>query len=162
MAMKQKNLPEVVPELFEHEQFGSVRVVKIDGVVWFVGVDVARALGYKNGSRDVNRHVDSEDKLEYRIGTSGQQRKVILINKSGVYSLILDSKMPNAKKFRHWVTSEVLVKIDETGYYSVGKTDKLVLYTGVAPELLEPMTEEEFFDVIGKLAEAERIEIQQG
>ena len=116
-------------QIFEHEQFGKIRVVVINGVPYFVGIDVARALGYKNGSRDVNRHVDKSDRVEYRLffpaeaevpdGTPGQTRKVTLINKSGVYSLILDSQLPKAKEFRHWVTSEVLEAIDKTGSYSI-------------------------------------------
>ena len=65
MAKKRKNLPEVVPELFDHEQFGQFRYIKRGEEIWFVGIDVARALGYKNGSRDINRHVDPEDRLDY-------------------------------------------------------------------------------------------------
>ena len=130
MAMKRKNLPELVPQVFEHEYFGSVRVVIIDGKPWFVGIDVARALGYKNGSRDINRHVDPEDRIPEvpirYLSSKGvtQNRKVTVINKSGVYSLILDSQLPKAKEFRHWVTSEVLPQIDETGSYSVPKPKK--------------------------------------
>ena len=129
MAMKRKNLPELVPQVFEHEQFGNLRVVTIDGKPWFVGIDVARNLRYRNGSRDINRHVDPEDRADVTIrylSSNGvvQNRKVTVINKSGVYSLILDSQLPKAKEFRHWVTSEVLPQIDETGSYSVPKPKK--------------------------------------
>ena len=125
MAMKRKNLPEVVPQVFEHEQFGKIRVVIIDGKPWFVGIDVARALGYKKPRNAVARHVDDEDKNTALIrgGIPGNPN-MIVINKSGVYSLILDSQLPKAKEFRHWVTSEVLVKIDETGIYSLPKKKK--------------------------------------
>lgn len=130
MAMKQKNLPELVPQVFEHEQFGSIRVVIIDGKPWFVGIDVCRALGYKNSRKALKDHVDDEDKrpdVTIRYTSSNgviQNRKTTVINKSGVYSLILDSQLPKAKEFRHWVTSEVLVKIDETGSYSVSHKKK--------------------------------------
>ena len=85
-----------------------------------------------------------------------------IINESGLYSLIFGSQLPVAKKFKRWVTHEVLPSIRKYGYYSMAAEKKMVIYScKPAPELLEPMTEEEFFDVIGKLAEAERIEIRQ-
>lgn len=134
MAMKRKNLPELVPQVFEHEQFGSVRVVTIDGKPFFVGIDVAHALGYKNPQKALRDHVDDEDKRGERIvHPLGGAQKTILINKSGVYSLILDSQLPKAKEFRHWVTSEVLVKIDETGSYSMPQYD----FFHPSPEELE-------------------------
>ena len=130
MAMKRKNLPELVPQVFEHEQFGKIRIVVIDSKPWFVAVDVCRALGYKNSRKALKDHVDDEDKrpdvtIRY-LSSNGvvQNRKVTVINKSGVYSLILDSQLPKAKEFRHWVTSEVLPQIDETGSYSVPKPKK--------------------------------------
>ena len=134
MSNKEQSL---VPKVFTHARFGKLRIVVIDGVIYFVAIDVARALGYKNGSRDVNRHVDEADRLEYRLfvpseaevpdGTPGQMRKVTLINKSGLYSLILDSQLPKAKEYRHWVTSKVLPTIDETGSYSVAAKEKPAL-----------------------------------
>ena len=117
MSEKQKAL-----QIFDNQDFGKVRCLMIDDVVWFVGKDVAKALGYENGSRDVNRHVDDEDKLKYQIGTSGQRREMTLINESGLYSLILSSKLPKAKEFKHWVTSEVLPSIRKTGVYVHDKT----------------------------------------
>ena len=96
----------------------EVRTVEINGEPWFVGKDVATVLGYQNGSRDINRHVDEEDKLTERIVLSGQNREVIIINESGLYSLILSSKLPNAKAFKRWVTSEVLPSIRKTGSYT--------------------------------------------
>lgn len=103
-------------QLFEFEN-QKVRTLKIDDEPYFVGKDVADILGYKNGSRDINNHVDDEDKLKYQISTAGQKREQTLVNESGLYSLILSSKMPNAKRFKHWVTSEVLPAIREHGAY---------------------------------------------
>ena len=99
---------------FENQQ---VRTLPGDEEPYFVGKDVATILGYKNGSRDINTHVDEEDKLRYQISTAGQMRDQILINESGLYSLILSSKLPNAKKFKRWVTSEVLPAIRKHGAY---------------------------------------------
>ena len=95
----------------------EVRTVTVDNEPWFVGKDVADILGYQNGSRDINRHVDDEDKLKYRFGTSGQDREMTIINESGLYSLILSSKLPQAKDFKRWVTSEVLPQIRLQGAY---------------------------------------------
>ena len=106
---------------FYHKEFGSIRTIDINHEIWFVGKDIADILEYKNGSRDINVHVDEEDRLKYQISTAGQMREQILINESGLYSLILSSKLPNAKKFKHWVTSEVLPSIRKTGKYFVGQ-----------------------------------------
>ncbi|WP_301049675.1 phage antirepressor [Lactobacillus intestinalis] len=99
---------------FENRQ---VRTLTVNEEPYFVGKDVATILGYKNGSRDINTHVDEEDRLRYQISTAGQMRDQILINESGLYSLILSSKLPNAKKFKRWVTSEVLPAIRKHGAY---------------------------------------------
>lgn len=103
---------------FNYEE-QQVRTIEKNGEPWFVGKDVADILGYQNGSRDINRHVDDEDKLTERIVLSGQNREVIIINESGLYSLILSSKLPTAKKFKHWVTSEVLPSLRKTGEYKI-------------------------------------------
>ena len=103
--------------VFNNDEFGSIRTVTIENEPWFVGKDVAEVLGYQNGSRDINRHVDDEDKLTHQISAAGQNRNMTLINESGLYSLILSSKLPNAKKFKRWVTSEVLPSIRKTGSY---------------------------------------------
>ena len=103
--------------VFNNDEFGSIRTVTIESEPWFVGKDVAEVLGYQNGSRDINRHVDDEDKLCTKIEYAGQKREVTIINESGLYSLILSSKLPNAKKFKRWVTSEVLPSIRKTGSY---------------------------------------------
>lgn len=109
---------------FENQQ---VRTLTVNEEPYFVGKDVATILGYKNGSRDINTHVDEEDKLKYQISTAGQMRDQILINESGLYSLILSSKLPNAKKFKHWVTSEVLPAIRKTGSYQLPQTPEELL-----------------------------------
>jgi len=97
----------------------QIRTLLINNEPHFVGKDVVDILGYQNGSRDINRHVDDEDKITHQINTSGQRRNVLFINESGLYSLILSSKLPTAKKFKRWVTSEVLPQIRKTGQYQV-------------------------------------------
>ena len=93
--------------------------ITVNGEVMFVGKDVADILGYQNGSRDINRHVDEEDRHKVMIFDGNQDKETIIINESGLYSLILSSKMPNAKKFKHWVTSEVLPAIRKHGMYAI-------------------------------------------
>lgn len=105
-------------QIFENPEFGSVRTVEIDGEPWFVGKDVATALGYANTADAIQKHVDNDDKLESQIAISGQNRKIIVINESGLYSLVLSSKLPSAKKFKKWVTSEVLPSIRKHGMYA--------------------------------------------
>lgn len=105
--------------VFTNEEFGEVRTLIIEGEPWFVGRDVADILGYRNGSRDINRHVDEEDKRKIMLFDGKQDKETIIINESGLYSLILSSKMPNAKKFKRWVTKEVLPSIRKTGGYKV-------------------------------------------
>ncbi len=97
-------------KLFKHEQFGDIRTLTDEqGEPWFVGKDVATALGYSNVSDALIKHVDEEDKrdkIAFR-DSIGRNRKVVLINESGLYALILSSKLPSAKQFKRWVTSEV-------------------------------------------------------
>lgn len=104
-------------KVFENEEFGTVRVIEIDGKPWFVGKDVAECLGYAVTDQAIRKHVEEEDKLTRRFEGSGQGRNMTIINKSGMYSLIMDSKLPSAKRFKHWVTSEVLPTIEEHGVY---------------------------------------------
>lgn len=106
-------------QVFNSTEFGSVRTVTVNGEVMFVGKDVADILEYTNTAKAIRDHVDEEDKLTERIVLSGQNREVIFINESGLYSLILSSKMPNAKKFKHWVTAEVLPAIRKHGMYAI-------------------------------------------
>lgn len=105
----------------------SVRVVKINEEPWFVGKDLTNILGYTNGPKAIKDHVDEEDKLSERIVMSGQHRQVFLVNESGLYSLILSSKMPNAKKFKRWVTHEVLPAIRKHGAYMTDEKIEEVL-----------------------------------
>ena len=106
-------------KIFENEEFGSVRTLEINGKPYFVGKDVADILGYQNGSRDINRHVDEDDREKVMIFDGNQNKESIIINESGLYSLILSSKLPTAKKFKRWVTSDVLPAIRKTGSYSI-------------------------------------------
>lgn len=109
-------------QVFKNEEFGQVRTVLIENEPWFVGKDVTEILGYQNGSRDINRHVDEEDRQNYQNGTLESNRGLTVINESGLYSLILSSKLPNAKKFKKWVTSEVLPTIRKHGAYMTENT----------------------------------------
>lgn len=105
-------------KVFENAEFGSVRTTTVNGEIMFVGKDVAEILEYQNGSRDINRHVDEEDRHKVMLFDGNQNKETIIINESGLYSLILSSKMPNAKKFKHWVTADVLPAIRKTGMYA--------------------------------------------
>ncbi len=106
-------------EVFNHVEFGKIRVVEINGEPWMVGKDVAAALGYIAERNAIAAHVDEEDRLTHQISASGQMRNVTLINESGLYALVLSSKLPGAKKFRRWVTAEVLPSIRKHGAYAV-------------------------------------------
>lgn len=104
--------------VFDHAEFGQIRTMTMpDGQVWFVGKDVAVVLGYERPDNAIRNHVDDDDKLMHQISASGQHRKVWVINESGLYSLILSSKLPKAREFKHWVTSVVLPQIRKTGGY---------------------------------------------
>lgn len=104
-------------EVFRNDEFGSVRTVIIDGEPWFVGKDVANALGYRDTSDALKKHIENEDKLTRRFADSGQSRNMYVINESGLYSLILSSKLPSAKKFKRWITAEVIPSIRRHGMY---------------------------------------------
>ena len=105
-------------QLFNFENH-EVRSLLLNNEPWFVGKDVAGILKYTNTAKAIRDHVDEEDKLTERIVLSGQNREAIFINESGLYSLILSSKLPSAKKFKRWVTSEVLPALRKTGQYQV-------------------------------------------
>lgn len=104
-------------QIFNSEEFGDIRTVTIDDEPWFVGIDVAKSLGYANPKNAVPKHVSEEDKLNTQIEYAGQRREVTIINESGLYSLIFGSKLESAKRFKRWVTSEVLPAIRKTGSY---------------------------------------------
>ncbi len=131
-------------QTFTNEQFGQIRTVLIDGEPWFVGKDVATSLGYSNPAKAIRDHVDEEDKLSERIVLSGQTREAILVNESGLYSLILSSKLPTAKVFKRWVTSDVLPSIRKTGGYA---TPEAIYKTLTEPKnliiVLETLAEEQ-------------------
>ena len=106
--------------VFNNAEFGNVRTMEINGEPWFVGKDVASALGYAKPRNAIATHVDEEDKKDAPIrGDLGGTQEMTIINESGVYALIFGSKLPNAKKFKHWVTSEILPAIRKTGTYSI-------------------------------------------
>lgn len=109
-------------QIFRSEDFGNIRTTIVNNEPWFVGKDVADILGYQNGSRDINRHVDEDDRRKVMIFDGNQDKETIVINESGLYSLILSSKMPNAKKFKHWVTNDILPTIRRHGAYMSEKT----------------------------------------
>ena len=109
-------------QIFQNEEFGTIRTIEQDGAPWFVGKDVAAALGYSKERNAIGVHVDEEDKKDARIqGTLGGTQSMVVINESGLYSLVLSSKLPNAKKFKRWVTSEVLPSIRKNGGYLAGQ-----------------------------------------
>lgn len=106
-------------QVFQNNEFGQVRTLNIDSEPWFVGKDVADALGYANSRDALSKHVDDEDKSDVAIHDGSQNRNMTIINESGLYSLIMSSQLPSAKKFKRWVTSEVLPAIRKNGTYSV-------------------------------------------
>ncbi|WP_048686338.1 ORF6C domain-containing protein [Lactobacillus gasseri] len=128
-------------QLFKFEG-KEVRTLKIDGEHWFVGKDLTDILGYSNSRDALNRHVDPEDKDVAKLDTLGGKQEQTIINESGMYSLILSSKLPNAKKFKRWVTSEVLPVIRKTGSYQLPQTpeERLKLAMEATIHLDERMT----------------------
>lgn len=105
-------------QIFNNPEFGAIRTIEKDGEPWFVGKDVAAALGYKDTVNALKSHVDAEDKGGWQITTQFGDKETTIINESGLYSLVLSSKLPTAKKFKRWVTSEVIPSIRKTGSYS--------------------------------------------
>ena len=112
-------------QIFQNQEFGAIRTISNEqGDVMFCAKDVAEALGYNNTMKAVRDHVDEEDKLRERIVLSGQNRQAIFINESGLYALILSSKLESAKRFKYWVTSEVLPSIRKQGGYMVARPEE--------------------------------------
>ena len=109
-------------KLFESPEFGVIRTVEVKGEPWLVGKDVAQALGYSNPRDALDRHVDDEDKANVGIHDGSQSRNRTIINESGLYSLVLSSKLPTAKKFKRWVTSEVIPSVRKHGAYMTPET----------------------------------------
>lgn len=127
-------------KVFESTEFGSVRTVEVGEVPYFVGRDVATILGYKNIRDAISNHVDEEDKGVAKCDTLGGTQEMVVINESGLYSLILGSKLPNAKKFKRWVTSEVLPTIRKHGMYA---TDELLANPDFAIKVFQKLKEEQ-------------------
>ncbi|MCM1334954.1 MAG: Bro-N domain-containing protein [Bacteroides sp.] len=129
--------------IFTNPEFGKIRTVALNGEPWFVGKDVAEALGYGKGkslNNAIASHVDCEDKGVTEMMTPGGLQKVTVINESGLYSLILSSKLPTAKAFKRWVTAEVLPQLRRTGTYGIG-IEEIITTTAVtmASELMKAL-----------------------
>lgn len=106
-------------QVFKNQEFGSVRTLVINNEPWFVGKDIAESLGYTATEKAIRTHIDGDDKGVTEMDTPGGKQKVVIINESGLYCLVLSSKLPSAKKFKRWVTSEVLPALRKTGQYQV-------------------------------------------
>lgn len=129
--------------IFENPEFGTVRTIIKDGEPWFVGKDVAENLEYRNGSRDIKRHVDEEDRQKILISDGNQPKPTIVINESGLYSLVLSSKLPSAKRFKRWITAEVLPSIRKHGAYVTDAVlDQLDNNPDLIPDYLHRLREE--------------------
>ena len=126
-------------EIFENSEFGEIRTVEINNEPWFVGRDVATVLGYSNPRKAIGDHVDDEDKGVTKCDTLGGRQDLTIINESGLYSLILSSKLPNAKAFKRWVTSEVLPAIRKHGLYAI---DDILENPDIAIQALTKLKEE--------------------
>lgn len=127
-------------KVFESTEFGSVRTVEVEGTPYFVGRDVATILGYAKPQNAIATHVDEDDALKQGILTTQGIQEMVVINESGLYSLILGSKLPNAKKFKRWVTSEVLPTIRKHGMYA---TDELLANPDFAIKVFQKLKEEQ-------------------
>lgn len=107
--------------IFSNPEFGNIRTMERDGAPWFVGKDVAAALGYKDATKAARERVDTEDRGVAKMDTPSGQQEMTIINESGLYALVLGSKLPTAKKFKRWVTSEVIPSIRKHGGYINGQ-----------------------------------------
>ena len=126
-------------KIFENPDFGKVRTMEIDGEPYFVGKDVAEILGYSNPQKAIREHVDDDDKGVNEMVTPGGAQQLVCINESGLYSLILSSKLPKAKEFKRWVTSEVLPSIRKHGLYA---TEELISNPDIAIAAFQALKEE--------------------
>lgn len=137
------NVPQKL-ELFNNDTFGQVRALEIDNEPWFVGKDVAEALGYADLNKAIAMHVDDEDKLNDKTSPSLGQRGGWLINESGLYSLVLSSKLPTAKQFKHWITSDVIPSIRKHGAYATPATiENIISNPDFGIELLQRLKDEQ-------------------
>ena len=122
-------------QIFKNEEFGQIRTVILDGQPWFVGKDVAEILGYSNPQKAMRDHVDTEDKGVNEMDTPGGKQQIIVVNESGLYALVFSSQLDNAKKFKRWVTSEVIPSIRKNGGY-IANQEKLTPEQIVANALI--------------------------
>lgn len=131
-------------QIFNSPEFGQIRTIERGGEPWFVGKDVAEALGYANARNAVPDHVDDEDKLRTQIEYAGQKREVTLINESGLYSLVLSSKLPGAKQFKRWITSEVIPSIRKhDAYMTPDKLEEVLLSPDTLIQLAQNLKNEQ-------------------
>lgn len=138
-------------QLFENPEFGAIRIIEIDGTPWMVGKDVALALGYSDTAKAIRVHVDDEDKGVADLSTPGGVQSFTIINESGLYALVLSSKLPTAKKFRRWVTSEVLPSIRKNGAYGA-ELQRLITIKQLRAEHTRWRELEEEFDALTSTA----------
>lgn len=131
-------------QTFENSEFGSIRIVEIENEPYFVGKDVADVLGYSESNKAISRHIDEEDRMKHPIPSTGGIQSSWIINESGLYSLILSSKLPTAKKFKRWVTSEVLPSIRKHGAYMTSATiEQAILNPDTIIKLATALKEEQ-------------------
>lgn len=131
-------------QTFENSEFGSIRIVEIENEPYFVGKDVADVLGYNESNKAISRHIDEEDRMKHPIPSTGGIQSSWVINESGLYSLILSSKLPTAKKFKRWVTSEVLPSIRKHGAYMTSATiEQAILNPDTIIKLATALKEEQ-------------------
>lgn len=138
-------------KIFENSEFGAVRALEVDGAPWFVGKDVAEVLGYTDPNKALAMHVDDDDKLNDKTASSLGQRGGWLINESGLYSLVLSSKLPSAKAFKRWVTSEVLPSIRKHGLYAI---DEIIANPDMAIAALQALKAEREARIAAELDKA--------
>lgn len=131
-------------QIFNSPEFGAIRTIEKDGEPWFVGKDVATALGYKDTVNALKSHVDTEDKGGWQITTQFGDKETTIINESGLYSLVLSSKLPTAKKFKRWVTSEIIPSIRKHGAYMTPETlEKVLLSPDTLMQLAQNLKDEQ-------------------
>lgn len=118
-------------QVFNNPEFGEIRTTIVDGEPYFVGKDVAEVLAYKETAKAIREHVDDDDKGVSVLDTPGGKQKMVVINESGLYGLVFGSKLPTAKKFKHWVTSEVLPTIRKTGGYHIPQSPEEQMAQGL-------------------------------
>lgn len=137
-------------KIFENEEFGSVRTMEINGEPYFVGKDVAEILGYTNPTKAMQDHIDEDDMTFNETLKLSRQSGAWLINESGLYSLILSSNLPNAKKFKHWITSDVLPTIRKTGGYIANSDMMVSTYFGNLPPEQQTLVKGLFDNIIAQ------------